>query len=204
MHQYQNIFFLHSTLPSGTLLPVCVVAGEMTNMKKENKRLRDELRNLRAALEWVYCVLLESFRMIQRHMIDKKPLLSLYYNEFNRSVDAPSQQCLKLVRVRVRSWGLGLTFKLKESGFYLEETLNKLFLMMSTCLLLLKVFCIYINTFCPYDKHHNKHSKRSCMTTLRSWLWSTWERFLTQRPCNSVCVAELTVTTPPIGAPPQT
>ncbi|XP_032377934.1 RBBP8 N-terminal-like protein isoform X3 [Etheostoma spectabile] len=34
-----------------SLQHISLLAGEMTNMKKENKRLRDELRNLRAALE---------------------------------------------------------------------------------------------------------------------------------------------------------
>ncbi|XP_078110392.1 uncharacterized protein rbbp8l isoform X3 [Sander vitreus] len=33
-----------------SLQHIALLAGEMTNMKKENKRLRDELRNLRAAL----------------------------------------------------------------------------------------------------------------------------------------------------------
>lgn len=31
----------------------CVEAGEMNNLKKENKKLKDENRNLKAALEWV-------------------------------------------------------------------------------------------------------------------------------------------------------
>ena len=66
-----NLFNIVSILPSFPTvsyraliwLVVCVVAAEMNNLKRENNTLRDEIGHLRAALEWVYGVWIESISM---------------------------------------------------------------------------------------------------------------------------------------------